>query len=254
MIRRRLFENLKDAKYMGPGFLNHHLHFLGVSATLKGVGRINVRPGSSDVNVFRQVFTGFQFSLGQYPQGQRVMDLYDQMVAGGRTPLILDLGANNGASALWFRSTYPAAHIVAVEPEPSNARVLRDNTERFGVEVVEAAIGSSSGSVNICDDGEEWGFTTTRSDTGATPIVTIDAILEGHPNTELFIVKVDIEGFESDLFATNLEWLADVSVVLIEPHDWKFPGIGTSAAFQRAFGERDFEILLRDENVVYVRR
>ncbi|MEP1125052.1 MAG: FkbM family methyltransferase [Ilumatobacter sp.] len=163
-------------------------------------------------------------------------------------------GANNGASALWFRSTYPAAHIVAVEPESSNVRVLRDNTERSRVAVIEAAIGSRSGSVDIADHGHEWGFRTTRSDTGTTPIVTIDDIVTGCPNSDLFIVKVDIEGFENDLFSEHLEWLDDVFVVMIEPHDWMLPGSRSSAAFQEAFGQRDFDILLRGENIVYVRR
>jgi FkbM family methyltransferase len=38
----------------------------------------------------------------------------------GQTPLILDLGANIGASAVWFAVRYPAAHIVAFEPHPDN--------------------------------------------------------------------------------------------------------------------------------------
>ena len=71
---------------------------------------------------------------------------------------------------------------------------------------------------------------------------------------ELFIVKVDIEGFESDLFAANLEWLDQAAAVMIEPHDWLLPGSGTSTDFQKAMAERGFDLLISGENLLYVRR
>lgn len=68
-----------------------------------------------------------------------------------------------------------------------------------------------------------------------------------------FLAKIDIEGFESDLFSSSTEWLSDVSVVFIEPHDWLYPGKKTSRSFQRAMAEQDFEIHLMGENIAYVR-
>ena len=46
----------------------------------------------------------------------------------------------------------------------------------------------------------------------------------------------------------------DVLVVFIEPHDWLMPGEGSSRSFQAAFGQRDFEIFVSGENIIYVRR
>jgi hypothetical protein len=66
-------------------------------------------------------------------------------------------------------------------------------------------------------------------------------------------VKVDIEGFEADLFASNTDWLDDVSVVIVEPHDWLLPGRGTSLSFQLELARRAFEVLVSGENLVYVR-
>ena len=42
-------------------------------------------------------------------------------------------------------------------------------------------------------------------------------------------------------------------VVIIEPHDWMLPGSATSRTFQRALLERDFELLISGENLVFVR-
>jgi hypothetical protein len=67
------------------------------------------------------------------------------------------------------------------------------------------------------------------------------------------LVKIDIEGFESDLFTANTDWLAHVSVVMIEPRDWMLPGQYSSLPFQRALAQRSFELLISGENLFYIR-
>jgi hypothetical protein len=77
-----------------------------------------------------------------------------------------------------------------------------------------------------------------------------DAFIEGEP----FIAKVDIEGFEADLFSDNTDWIAKTFVVFIEPHYWMMPERGTSRSFQAAMGREDFEIYLAGEMLTYIRR
>ena len=69
----------------------------------------------------------------------------------------------------------------------------------------------------------------------------------------LFLVKIDIEGFEEDLFSKNTEWLMDTKAVIIEPHDWMFPGRYSSQSFQAAIAGEQFELLIRGENLIYIR-
>ena len=69
----------------------------------------------------------------------------------------------------------------------------------------------------------------------------------------IFIAKIDIEGFEKDLFSSNLGWIDRAEMVIIEPHDWMLPGQQSSATFQRAMGSRDFELFISGENLIYVR-
>jgi hypothetical protein len=68
-----------------------------------------------------------------------------------------------------------------------------------------------------------------------------------------FIAKIDIEGFESDLFAENTDWLKEVYMVVIEPHDWLMPGERTSRAFQVVMSRFEFEIFVSGDNLIYVR-
>jgi len=59
----------------------------------------------------------------------------------GLRPLIIDAGANIGASPIYFLSRYPDALVVAIEPERNNCALLRSNCEGLDVRVIEAAIG-----------------------------------------------------------------------------------------------------------------
>jgi hypothetical protein len=73
------------------------------------------------------------------------------------------------------------------------------------------------------------------------------------PNGKLFIAKIDIEGFEKDLFASNLDWIAETFVIYIEPHDWLLPGQGSSKPFLNAIVPHGFEIYVVGENLTFVR-
>jgi FkbM family methyltransferase len=167
--------------------------------------------------------------------------------------VILDAGANVGAASLWFKAQFPEAWIVAVEPDPGNADVLRCNLNgRDRAVVLEAAIGATPGYVSLVPAVMSWAVRTERASMGC-PVVTVDRAVGTVPCGELFIAKIDIEGFEHDLFSENLEWLDRAAVVIIEPHDWLLPGALTSRTFQAAFGSRCFEIFQLAENLVYVR-
>lgn len=83
--------------------------------------------------------------------------------------LVLDIGAHIGYHALAFASTYPAAHVVAFEPNPANLERLRANlalnpalAARIGVE--ECALGDTNGTLqfsasdNVDDETSSGGY------------------------------------------------------------------------------------------------
>jgi hypothetical protein len=116
-----------------------------------------------------------------------------------------------------------------------------------------AAVGSEPGFASIQNLGLGWAAQTTRSEKGV-PIITMETIFENVVQGTPFIAKIDIEGFEGDLFSKNTEWLEEIYVVFIEPHDWMLPGKMTSQTFQRAMAKHDFELLISGENIIYARK
>jgi hypothetical protein len=64
-----------------------------------------------------------------------------------------------------------------------------------------------------------------------------------------FMCKIDIEGGEGELFRDNLGWVAEFAVIVIELHDWLFPGTSNSRNFRRAISDLPVDFVYRGEDV-----
>src|SRR5262249_3245540 len=201
----RLRTNIEDITTFGPQFLLRHLpRVTGAEMApvhIPGVGIIYLRAGESDVAGVRQIFGSREYDIGA-PAGLRINARYCAILEAGRKPVIVDAGANIGAAALWFRKKYPDAAGVGGEAGPGNVRVLKYNlTGRHDMIVLAAAIGARSGFVEVKKEKDRlsWTSRTTRAESGV-PVVTMTDAFAKVANGVPFIVKIDIEGFESDLF------------------------------------------------------
>lgn len=241
--------NREEAKTFGPLFrLRRVGRLLGLQSMQlpTKIGRIYIRPGNSDADAFIQTFIRRPYDLSPFPQYRRVLAAYERILAAGERPVILDGGANVGAASRWFSMQFPEAAIVALEPDHDSAAVCRKNLERAAsAKVIEAAIGSVPGYVKVIPNEESLAIRTERSHEGRTPIMTVPEavrLVEGRPS--LFIAKVDIEGFESDLFAQDTEWVSTAPVLFVETHDWLFPGQHTSRNLLKTLSATDHETLI----------
>jgi FkbM family methyltransferase len=255
-ISERFRRNIGDVVEFGPQFLLRHVPRLtGRSQTIvnvPGIGEIYLRVGESDAHSVRQIFRDKIYDLSETPAVQeRLMNRYRSILKGGYKPIIIDAGANIGVASRWFERTFPDAAIIAIEPESGNLEMLRQNVSgSAGITVVPAAVGSHPGFVRVLNKGMT--AQTIRTNDGV-PIITIPEAFTKVSNGVPFIAKVDIEGFESELFAENIDWLNDLFMVIIEPHDYQFPGMKTSRSFQTAMGNHDFEIFISGDSLIYVR-
>src|SRR5262249_10586085 len=67
-------------------------------------------------------------------------------------PVVIDAGCGFGMALLYFKHTYPRAHVVAFEPDPVHFRLLQENTKRNGltdVTIINAGLGSRAGTVGF---------------------------------------------------------------------------------------------------------
>ncbi len=236
-------EDARRARSRGPGIIRIETR----------MGPVHLRPRDTDLLVLRQILINREYELEKLPQLTRIQARYREILAGGHVPVIVDAGANIGAASMWFAKLFPEAAFAMVEPDPANAQVARLNASLLSnAHVFEAALGATNGKVKLdIFEDQGWGSRTSRAEDGVS-IVTIPELIDSVPNGRAFIVKIDIEGFESDVFSSNLDWIDEPAAIFIEPHDWMLPGAGTSQGFQKALLGKGREILVVGENLVFV--
>ena len=250
----------KSFRYRKNG-ASEGMDLLTVTNTLNDLASaISLRSATSDWFTFDQIFIHEDYNLKALKRYPEFEALYAKYSSEG-TPLILDLGANIGLSSLYFHHVWPASKIVAVEPSDDNFAVLQKNFGRNEkLDAMLAGISSKSSRLALSDPSvEKNAFTTTLIEPGAdcgVQGVTVPEILARYPSSSgylPFIVKIDIEGFESDLFAENTDWVNNFPILIIEMHDWLFPGQRTSANFLKTIAGLDRDFVYLGENVFSIK-
>jgi FkbM family methyltransferase len=190
--------------------------------------------------VFNQVFV----------EGQ-----YARLPLRGDERLILDCGANVGYASAYFLSRCPQAHVVAVEPEPDNFRMLERNLQPYGdrVTVIQSAVWPRLTRLRMVSGLVGWEARVEETtETGADTFAALDlpTLLAPFPGQRVDILKVDIEGAEEHLFGGQTEeWIGRIDVCAAELH-----GPECEKAFHGLFVEKEFECYQRGELTIAVRR
>ncbi|EFQ5382697.1 FkbM family methyltransferase [Salmonella enterica] len=233
-----------------------------ISITLNGQERdFFYRDIHSDRSVIEQNFINKEYSTGMFARDRDIQARYRDILAAGMKPVIVDCGANIGTSVLHFLGEYPQARVVALEPAPDNFALLELNTRGLDVELIPKGVSSSEGMMELVDTGEPFAYrlsvgqSVSRSvgQSVSLPVTTMTKILEAYQPESLFILKVDIEGGEKELFSGDISRADDFYVCMVELHDWLYPGERTSAPFLRWSAAADRDFIYRGENIFSVK-
>ncbi|MGQ0811318.1 MAG: FkbM family methyltransferase [Nitrospiraceae bacterium] len=195
-----------------------------------------VRRNSSDIEVYRQIFTECEYKC--------LDDMADAR-------LIIDCGANVGYSSAYFLSRHPTCQVIAIEPDPDNFAMLQRNTAGYGtrVQLIQAGVWSHPARLVMSEDryrdGREWSKQVRLSkpdERADLEGVDIGSVLAASGHHRISILKVDVEGAEAVIFADNYEaWLDKVDAIAIELHDDSIFGNG-SEVFFRAINGQGFQV------------
>jgi FkbM family methyltransferase len=209
----------------------------------------------SDALAIEQCFTQAQYDMPSGAHGALVENLYQAIVTSGLQPLIIDCGANIGASITWLSARYPEAHIIGIEPAAENFALLRRNCKGLDVDLRLAGISSVDGRAYLDPRGGHMGFRTTSEHRGAeVDLVSIESLLASKPASAYapFLLKVDIEGAEKNLFGGDTDAINRFPLIIMEPHDWLMPGQLTSQEFFRFHAASGREFCMKHENVASI--
>ncbi len=184
--------------------------------------RIYFRKNSSDLQVFQQVFLNREYD-------PVVNIAIDNDI---KINFIVDAGANIGLTALKFSHSFPNAQMVCLEPDPQNHHVLeknlRDGNQHQNCHIWQKALWSSEQSLELINDfrdRREWSrrvdLPTENTSNHIVQSTSLNSIIAKFNLSEISILKIDIEGAESEIFSKNRshDFLSIVKIIAIEIHD-----------------------------------
>jgi FkbM family methyltransferase len=193
--------------------------------------------GSSDLNVFSQIFIQQEYSC--------LRNLRD-------VSLILDLGANVGYSSAYFLNCFPNARVLAVEPDERNVEICSLNLKPYGDRalLLHGAVWSRCTKLNLSrgtyGDGREWATQVVESPGGREGDLEawdVDSLINMAGGRDVDLLKVDIEGSELAVFGETAEkWLPRVRGICIELH-----GPACRDTFFKSLEKFDYELESSDE-------
>src|SRR5262245_679916 len=217
------------------------------------------RDGTSDWAVIHQVWAKRCYDLRRFKQMKDVLQVLANLRSFNQRPLVIDAGANIGATALFFAESFADDKVVAIEPESSNFDLLQQNVgSRANIICVQGALSSCDGTLAVTDTGRhKTSFQTEalgRRPPGVTflhevPAFSVRTLVAQHHECAPFLIKIDIEGAEQEVFSSNTDWVNLFPVIIIELHDWLFPREARSLPFLRVISQHQRDFCQYGENI-----
>jgi FkbM family methyltransferase len=215
-----------------------------------GVVVFEIRDGIDWYTAY-EIFLLQDYSIRGLKRCNDIREFHSRLLAGGKRPLIIDCGGNIGLASRFFCLEFPNSAIISVEPNPGNVSVARKNNTG-AVNVVCSAVGSSDGRGSIVDPGLGGNaYRMVDASDGRTEIRSINSLLASLAGESCvpFLVKIDIEGYESELFSKNVEWIDRFPVLMIELHDWMLPKQAASRNFLAEISRRNRDFVQVGGNI-----
>jgi FkbM family methyltransferase len=199
-----------------------------------------LRNNSTDSGTFGQVFIDRQYEIPYNFEPKT----------------IIDAGTNTGLSALYFADRFPAANIIALEPEKENYELALQNTKNNSrIKILQKGIWNKNTFLDIIDShADENSYMVRETDTPTSNSIEatdIETILKEENWNRIDILKIDIEGSEKELFSCNYEkWLPLTKVIFVEIHDNMKKGCSKSVF--NAISKYNFHFTMKHENLIFI--
>ena len=127
-----------------------------------------------------------------------------------KNPVLFDVGANQGQTVNKYIEVFSNSNIHSFEPSPKTFEILKKNTSNMeNVSIWNYGVGSktdllllnenkSSVMSSFLELGEQgWGEIKKKT---MVDIITIDNFLDQHKISKVDVLKLDVQGFEVEIF------------------------------------------------------
>ncbi len=187
------------------------------------------------MNIKTKVFRGWKISyVNEVELDEMLNELYNKnyyrFMTSKKDPVIYDVGALIGETVIFFKNQFPNAKVTAFEPSPRSFKLLKKNTQQnhlSDVRLINAAVSNVQGYLNFYIDtntDKPWGRGDSLKRTRFTnphisKVVKVPAVkLSRFINKNIDLLKIDIEGAETEVIQEIESKLKYVKQIILEYH------------------------------------
>ncbi len=204
-----------------------------------------------------EIFLDEEYNLKKLKRWNEILSNYNSIISNNLSPLIFDCGSNIGSSSNYFYKIFNSSCIVMIEPDKNNLDYSKINTTSINKKLFNNAISFENKIVNFDNlRNDNRSFKIAEEGKIKVNTITVDEIIRDMGDKfKPFLIKIDIEGFEEDLFKRNIKWLDLFDIVIIELHDWMLPKKSNSENFLNAISSSNSlgtkrDIIISGENLI----
>jgi FkbM family methyltransferase len=250
-IARKIFKKRRFIPISLPFFLNQIFY----DRLNKNLIKFKIRDYIDSIMV-AQVFYSEDYSLEKFRRNNEISQYYKNILKQNLKPLIIDCGAHIGLATKYFSLIYPHSKLICIEPVMGNFNQAKiNNLEYHNVEFLNKAVGAEDGKGSIYNPklGNN-AYRVNKNEKGDINIISVNSILKNLEEDAIpFIIKIDIEGFENELFSKNTEWIDNFPIIIIELHDWMLPKSSNSSNFLSSISKKNRDFLYSGENIFSIK-
>lgn len=174
----------------------------------------------------RVLYDGFEIGLCDGPSFLSAWDeifvnrIYDIGVVVASPPVLVDVGANIGLAALYWKRRYGEFSYLGFEPDPVVAQCCRTNLENWRIkgQLLEVAVSDVEGCMTFQSDGADGGHLVPTNQQGENVHIVKAVRLAPLLPSRVDLLKIDVEGAEAKVLSDLEPALGAVRNVFVEWH------------------------------------
>lgn len=227
ILINRVSKQLKGVYHLTNKLLERNIGFemkkgeLKVFCPINGIVQtISLKTDSSDPMVFKQIMLDKEY--------EPIVDLIRSK--GIIVKNLVDAGANVGLTTFYMKAFFPDAKVIALEPSLQTYQRFNNNIDLNSLtNVTSLQMGLWNKKTFLKPDLNfrdklDWSFSLTEneiSDKDGIAVLSMFDIIEEYDLGLIDLLKIDIEGGETMVFANRVDvsWLNKVRMIAIEIHD-----------------------------------
>lgn len=177
----------------------------------KGLFKIHIKQQDKDINIILRSQSSDIMTFAEVIMSREYAPVIELIQKKGHElpKLIIDAGANIGLSTVFFKTYFPNARVICIEPDPENVALLQQNLHEnnfYDCDVIQAGLWHQDCQLALSHDfrdGLPWSIRVVEQEGGKIQGLSIASLLERCQGERIGILKVDIEGSEFELFRRN---------------------------------------------------